>query len=85
MENIAVTQRPIGSCSGEGQLWRPCKKLKGNFSCPANLTPLLRMNQKKNTSVEQKESKGGRESEPKSETSCLEVPHLYNDVHCSSA
>lgn len=86
MEKIAVTQGPIAfrlhlfqgpaqetaSCGG----W--CEKLKGNFSCPANLTPLLRMNQKRNTLVEQKESERGRESERKSETSCLEVPHLYN-------
>lgn len=36
------------------------------------------MNQKRNTSVEQKESEGGKESERKSETSCLDVPHLYN-------
>lgn len=74
--------RPIGciccgSCSGDGQLWRPCEKLKGNFSRPANLTPLLRMNQKRNTLVEQKEGARGRESEQESETSCLEVPHLY--------
>lgn len=73
-----------GSCSGDSQLWRPCEKLKGNFSCPANLTPLLRMNQKRNTLFEQKESERkrererGRESERKSETSCLEVPHLYD-------
>ena len=86
MEKIAVTHGPIAfssatvpaSRSGDGQLWRPCEKLKGNFSCPANLTPLLRMNQKRNTLVEQKESERGRESEGKSETSCLEVPHLYN-------
>lgn len=86
MEKIAVTHGPIafssasvpGSCSGDGQLWRPCEKLKGNFSCPANLTPLLRMNQKRNTLVEQKENERGKESERKSETSCLEVPYLYN-------
>lgn len=28
--------------------------------------------------VEQKESERGRESEGKSETSCLEAPHLYS-------
>lgn len=28
--------------------------------------------------VEQKKSERGRESERKIETSCLEVPHLYN-------
>lgn len=67
-----------GSRSGDGQLWRPCEKLKGNFSRPANLTPLLRMNQKRNTLVEQKESERGRESERKSETSCLEAPRLCN-------
>lgn len=44
------TQEPIAFClhlfqgrrSGHGQLWRRCEKLKGNFSCPANITPLLR-------------------------------------------
>lgn len=65
MEKIAVTQGPTAfrlhllqcpaqetaSC-GAGGL---CEKLKGNFSCPANLTPLPRMNQ--NTLVERKERK----------------------------
>lgn len=50
-----------GSWSGDSQLWRPCEKLKGNFSCPANLTPLLRMNQKRNTLFEQKESERKQE------------------------
>lgn len=86
MEKIAVTQGPVAlrvhlfqgpaqetaSCGGRVRSW------KEPFSCPANLTPLLRMNQKRNTSVEQKESEGGKESERKSETSCLDVPHLYN-------
>lgn len=44
-----------------------------------NLTPLLRMNQKRNTWVEQKEKQERKkESERKSETSCLEVPCLYD-------
>lgn len=42
-EDIAVTQGPIaprlhlfqGPARVDGQLWRPCEKLKGNFSCPA--------------------------------------------------
>lgn len=56
-ENIAVTEGPTvfrlhlfqcparetASCGGL------CEKLKGNFSCPANLTPLPRMNQNANT------------------------------------
>lgn len=86
MEKIAATQEPTAfrlhlfqcpaqetaSCGGL------CEKLKGNFSCPVNLTPLPRMNQNANTLVEQKESGRGRESERKNETSCLEAPHLYD-------
>lgn len=85
MEKIAVMQGPVASrlhlfqgpaletasCGGRVRGW------KETFSCPVNLTPLLRMNQKRNTLVKQKESERGKESEPKSETSCLEVPHLY--------
>lgn len=42
-----------GSCSGDGQLWRPCRKLKGRLQLALRIS--LRVSQKGDTSVEQKE------------------------------
>lgn len=54
------------SCGGRVESW------KETFSCPANLTPLLRVNQKRNTLVKTKGKwERKREWAQKSEASCL--------------